>query len=113
MSRVMLSSQQKLIATCPRCSHRLGLDLQVDGGTLSPGRCFSPPLAGRLGSDGDQPWSGSKAWLKALPGLSACTSPRRIYFALSAGQRLAWWASGRLHELGFTPLCLLEGTNGP
>lgn len=33
---------------------------------------------GQWGDDGEQPWSGTKAWLKASPGPSACAKPRRI-----------------------------------
>lgn len=43
------------------------------------------------GDDGEQPWSGTKAWLKALPGLSSSVKPHRIYRQSCA---FCWTMSG-------------------
>lgn len=105
MSRMMLSSQWKLAAACPWYSHHLGLYLQIDGGPLSPGRCFSPPLAGRLGSEGDQPCSASKAWPKALPGLSAWEAAQDFLSGLPCLLDSAW-LGGHLGDFTSWDLCL-------
>lgn len=106
----MLSSQWQLPAAHPWCSHHLRLYLQISVWTCP------------LGGASHLLWLGgwSLVWLQSLAqslawAVSMCEAAQDLLPELCslAGWCLAWWASGRLHKLGFRPLCLLGGTNGP